>query len=213
MPESTHLQRLSSAASVAVWDISLSPWAVRLDMENVDNRLAIEIGECVAAGERLYKIAARKGVTKGQLRMWINAAPERLLAYKAGLDAQLDEEMLDALEKNREIVGIADNDEDDDFRAKRRIGGRTDFVKNTLALVSKLDRARYGDGAGVVVNLPPASGGEVDVVTLARKLAFLLAKGTALAAREVVTVDVELSEAGDAAGTPDAVVTEPPTFI
>ena len=96
--------------------------------------LAEEVGECVAAGERLVDIARRFGVRRGQLKRWLDAEPERLAEYHAGLSALADEMAM-------ETIKIADEG-DLDRNALQ--------VKARQWLSSKLDRGRFGESGTAV---------------------------------------------------------------
>ena len=110
----------------------LLPWVVMLN-RHLD--LAGEIGERIAQGERLWDIARGLGVKRRQLKRWIDADPERLAEYTAGLEAMADELAMDTLEEargaNPETVGVA----------KLR-------VDTFFKMAGKLDSTRWGDKGG-----------------------------------------------------------------
>ena len=90
--------------AAGAWDISLSPWAARLDERDKDYQLAIELGDMRAGGMKFRDMAtwALGECRPGRLRLWLKAKPERLAAYEAGYEARnedLADDLLDIADK------------------------------------------------------------------------------------------------------------------
>lgn len=120
--------------------LSLYPWVAGLDARNEGNVLAMEIGACLADGERMGDIARRlMGEAKpGRLLMWLRADVERYSAYCAGLEARADEVVMEGLEI---VDGALDKDEVPSAKL------RSDYRR---WLAGKWDKGRFGDAGGSV---------------------------------------------------------------
>lgn len=88
----------SNPPAVRDWDISLSPWAARLNAMDGEYKLAMEIGERRAAKEKEWDIARHYGVRRGQLRMWLKAVPGRWEAFCAAYEALADERVEESID-------------------------------------------------------------------------------------------------------------------
>lgn len=112
----------------------LLPWVCML---NRIPDLAGEIGERIANGERLWDIARHYGVKRRQLKRWIDADPERIAEYNAGLEAMADELAMDTIDVVREAtmenVPLAKLKTDVYFR-----------------FAGKVDRKKWGDDSKAV---------------------------------------------------------------
>lgn len=116
--------------------------------------LAREVGECVASGEKLHDIARRFGVSRGQLKLWLDGDEGRRRMYEAGLSALVDEKVMEALEVNDELVVLGDGvSEGEEGRVKLAMDGRDRFIKNAVMLAGKLDGRRFGDRVNVKVEM------------------------------------------------------------
>ena len=140
------------------YDISLSPWCAKLDRVP---ELAFEVGECVGNGERLVDIARRFGVKRGQLKMWIDAKPERVAAYNAGLSALADEYAMDTVRIADEQQAVEKENgqvyDPDVGRDKLRVDARK-------WAAGKMDRARWGEQS-VQIGINAGGGSLVQILS------------------------------------------------
>lgn len=133
---------------VQPFDISLSPWCARMDSMDAGYQLAMEIGENRADGELERDIARRHCLTRGQMRLWLKATPERWAAFSAAKEARADE-LVD------ETITIADAATPDDVAvAGLRVKARQWYA----------ERANKGSWGGQAAgSVAPSGGGPAQI--------------------------------------------------